>query len=403
MSEAFNTLWNPWISRGDDSFAGLAFRLGLLALWLIFWLAPIGAIFYGIFYLISLPLRRKERARFFLNIVGASLARGESPEHGIINASASRDRALGVRFHLLAAYLESGLPLDEALRRVPGFLPSQVISMLQVGRETGRLPEILSASRRFINDGVSQVRSGMNYLLFLVLLSPGIPFVLGVLSVFVFPKLQALFADLASTQSVPWLARMVFEHSVWLVWIPLIFSLGVVLAAICYLGGPRLSRWTSKVFGDLPDRLSSAVPWRRKRLERDFFFVLALLLDAGIPEPAALTMAARSTANRVWIERIDGAVARLSQGATLVEALGGMDRSGEFRWRLANAARGRTGFRQALAGWIEALDARAFQQEQSAAQTLTSALVLFNGALVGVVAVALFQLLIGICQEGLLW
>ncbi len=403
MNEAFNILWNPWISRGDDSFAGLAFRLGLLVLWLILWLAPVAAIFYGIFYLISLPLRRKERARFFLNIVGTSLARGESPEHAIINASASRDRALGIQFHLLAAYLESGLPLVEALRSVPGFLPSQVVSMLEVGKETGKLPEILSASRRFIHDGVSQVRSGMNYLLFLVLLAPGIPIVLGVLSVFVFPKLQALFADLASSQSVPWLARMVFEHSIWLIWIPFIFSFAVVLAAICYLGGPRLSRWTSKVFGDLPDRLSCAVPWRRKRLERDFSLVLALLLDAGIPEPEALTLAARSTANRVWIGRIDRALAHLAQGATLIEALGGLDQSEGLRWRLANAAHGRTGLRLALAGWIEALDARAFQQEQTAAQTFTSAMVLFNGAVVAVVAIALFQLLIGICQEGLLW
>ena len=53
--------------------------------------------------------------------------------------------------------------------------------------------------------------------------------------------------------------------------------------------------------------------------------------------------------------------------------------------------------------WHEALDAKAFQQEQAATQTLTSALVLYNGAVVGLIVVGLFQVLISITESAILW
>jgi hypothetical protein len=49
------------------------------------------------------------------------------------------------------------------------------------------------------------------------------------------------------------------------------------------------------------------------------------------------------------------------------------------------------------------LNARAFQQEQATAHVLTTILVLFNGVVVGVMAAAVFQSLISIIREGLLW
>jgi len=45
-----------------------------------------------------------------------------------------------------------------------------------------------------------------------------------------------------------------------------------------------------------------------------------------------------------------------------------MDAAGEFQWRVSNGLRHGHGFLQALAGWHDALDAKAFQLEQAAAQ-----------------------------------
>ena len=80
-----------------------------------------------------------------------------------------------------------------------------------------------------------------------------------------------------------------------------------------------------------------------------------------------------------------------------------LDATGEFQWRLQNAARGGSGFTAALSGWIESLDAKAFQQEQIASTCFTTGLILLNALGVGLVTIGVFQSLIAIINEGVLW
>jgi hypothetical protein len=47
-----------------------------------------------------------------------------------------------------------------------------------------------------------------------------------------------------------------------------------------------------------------------------------------------------------------------------------------------------------LQGWHEALDARAFQQEEAAAHVVTSGLVILNGLLVALITTAMFGILL---------
>jgi len=87
----------------------------------------------------------------------------------------------------------------------------------------------------------------------------------------------------------------------------------------------------------------------------------------------------------------------------LTEAIQLIDETGEFRWRLANALHAHGGFLRALTGWHESLDAKAFQEEQAAAHTVTSGLVLANGLIVALVAIGVFSALISIINAGVLW
>ena len=93
----------------------------------------------------------------------------------------------------------------------------------------------------------------------------------------------------------------------------------------------------------------------------------------------------------------------MKRGVVLPAAIQAMDDSGEFGWRLKNAIRQRGGFSQALAGWNSWLDAKAFQQEQAVAHTITSGLVLWNGMVVGAIVVSVFAMLISIVNAGVLW
>src|SRR5205814_213196 len=136
---------------------------------------------------------------------------------------------------------------------------------------------------------------------------------------------------------------------------------------------PRLARrWRQQA-----DRLRFWLPWRRKRMRRDFSAMLALLLDAEVPEEKALSLAAASTANIVFMKRAERVIAELRSGVKLAEAVRWLDDAGEFHWRLRNVSSvvgqpSRSNFFAALAGWHESLEAKAFQQEQAVSQALTT-------------------------------
>ena len=117
----------------------------------------------------------------------------------------------------------------------------------------------------------------------------------------------------------------------------------------------------------------------------------------------AVRLAADCAANRAFQHRAETVVTRLREGQRLTEAVQALDDSGEFRWRLTNAVHAKDGFLRALTGWCESLDARAFQQEQAAALTLTSALVLLNGLFVSLIVLTTFGALIAIVETGILW
>src|SRR5439155_9624884 len=159
---------------------------------------------YLIYFLLTLPMRRNERARFFLDLLERGLKEGRTPEVTVAEAAASRDRALGVRFHLLATYLEQGLRLSEALDRVPRLLPPQIRAVLRVGERIGDVAKVLPACRRLLQDPVSQVRAANNYLILLAFaITPAIIFVPLVLRVKVMPAYEQVFVGMVQGKSLP--------------------------------------------------------------------------------------------------------------------------------------------------------------------------------------------------------
>jgi type II secretory pathway component PulF len=305
---------------------------------------------------------------------------------------------------LQAAYLATGLRLEQALDKVPRLLPPQISAMLTAGVQIGDIAKVLPACRRLLSDSVSQTRGALNYLvIWAFLIAPICPFLIHTVNVWVFPKMLVVTEDILES-APPVLARSSDLNSMFVV-VLIAILLFFQLLALCYVGGPRVKRWARFVcFGyPMADKLELLLPWRRKRLQRDFSAMLAILLDAGVPEKQSLLLAAESTANELFQRRAAAVSERLQQGTKLTEAVEQLDDAGEFRWRLANAAQAHRGFMAALSGWLESLDAKAFQQEQAAAQGLSTVIVLVNGAVVGVFAYGVFQMLTLIVQGAGLW
>ncbi len=389
------------MSQLDPLQAFLTFLL-VFVLYVLIGLAPFCGALYLMYFLLTLPLRRNERARMFLDALELGLNQGRTPEAAVTHAALSRDNAFGARFYILSELINNGCRLGQALAAVPRLLPPQITSMLQVGDRIGDMTKVLPACRQFLKEGVSKIRGGLNYVLLIVFVAtPAMVIVPLVLRTKVLPKYLEIFGGMFGGAALPAFSRFVFNGFGFfaITQIAIILFLWVVL--LLYVGGPRFTNWIDKVLPGGPDRLALLLPWKRKRAQRNFSMMLAALLDSGVPESEAVELAARAAANAVFTRRAGSVIQALKQGVKLPEAIARLDDEGEFRWRLANAAHARGGFTKALAGWHEALDAKAFQLEQAAAQVTTTLLVLLNGFLVAWIVIGVFLPLIQLINAAL--
>jgi type II secretory pathway component PulF len=363
----------------------------------VFILLPGGAFSVLIHYLLSLPMRRRDRALFFLDLVETVLQRGQPVEQAILAAAENRDRAIGVRFYMVAAHIEGGARLGEALEKVPRFLPPQITAILRAGEKLGDLKRVLPACREVLRVAPDTVRSTMHYMMAILLLfAPVACWIICLLSVLVIPK----FKEVAAGSSAPlWpLTRFVFENTFWLVAFEVVVFLALLSVAVIYIGGPGLVRWFQFRSVPIVDWITWRVPWKQKKLQRTFSAMLAVLLDGGVPEAEAVRLAGDSTANEICRRRARRVIAALEKGIKLDDAVRVFDDSGEFHWRLTNATHAHGGFLNALRGWHESLDAKAFQQEEAATHAVASGLVIMNGVVVGLIATAMFGILIAMMR-----
>jgi hypothetical protein len=289
-----------------------------------------------------------------------------------------------------------------------------------VGRETGQLAAVLPLCRERLRDAGGAVRVAQGRMLMLLCgVLPLQLLVFTLMRVVVWPKFREIGLDMGADLTV---LELTMEHFTWL-WplVFVVFGVPVVLGLFGHVTGPSAWTWAPVVLPGigpwlltrcawltrLPDAFALRLPWKRRRLERNFARVLAQLLDLRLPEERAVRLAAESTANAAFIARAARVADALARGTKLPDALALLDDSRELRWRLDTAAQSvrradapspepRSDFQTALAGWIAALDAKAFRGEQAAAHLLSAAFVLANGALVALVCMGTMQMLISL-------
>lgn len=379
---------------------------GVIVLYALCVVVPIVLLAWLFFYLLSQPMRRQERGRFFLDLLATILSQGKPLEQSLIEISNNREKTLGIRFHIVTGYLERGLQLGGALQKVPRFLSPQVAAMLRAGEELGDIRKVLPVCDYLAKDAQSNVRGAISYLVVIAFaLSPCSLFVLNTLAVIVFPKFKEVLIGMPQPgEHIAPTAFGFLEASLhWLILAQAVLFTGLLIAMVFYIGGPWLARSLQSPSFPFIDWIAWHVSWKRRRLLRNFSQLLAILLDNGMPEASALRLAGESITNEILHRRVARAQIALANGTKLTDAVALLDDSGEFRWRLTNAIHAHGGFLRALTGWHESLDAKAFQQEQTAAHSVTSALVVANGAIVAIVAIGVFSALIAIVNTVALW
>ena len=213
----------------------------------LFWFAvlillPGGTLAVLMHFLLSLPMQRRDRALFFLDLLETVLKRGQPVEQAILSAAENHDRAIGVRFFMVAAHIEGGARLGEALEKEPRFLPPQANAMLRAGEKLGDLRKVLPACREVLRIAPDTVRTTMHYMVAILLLfAPIACWIISLLSMVIIPRFKDVFASVSSPL---WpLARFVFHIIPDLIMFEAIVFLVLTSVAVIYIGGPGFVRW----------------------------------------------------------------------------------------------------------------------------------------------------------------
>ena len=197
--------------------------------------------------------------------------------------------------------LDSGLDFSSSLKRHPEVFPPLFISLVQVGENTGNLPEaflqlsIYLEREKATRDSIKQA---VRYPLFVVF---ALVVALAIINLFVIPAFANVFASLKA--QLPWATRILIATSKFTLayWYYILIAVaGLVLAGRAYVGTPKgRFRW---------DRLKLKLPLvggilykaSLARMARS----LSVTLRAGVPLVHGLSVVSGAVDNKYIGERV---------------------------------------------------------------------------------------------------
>ena len=218
----------------------------------------------------------------------------------------------------LVEAIEGGKTFSEALAGFPGVFGNVYVSMIRVGEESGRLPQVLhdlAGMLRWQDEIISYIKRVMVYPLIVLAVVGG---VVGFLMVYLVPKLTQFLQSVGS--ALPMHTRALIAVSDFFVawWYVLLIAMVATPALIryCATNSPRFrfawDRFKLRIwlFGDLMYKI---------RLAR-FSNYFALMYSSGITVPEALRHSRALMDNAVLEEAIDRVQRHIGEGQTIGEA-----------------------------------------------------------------------------------
>lgn len=201
----------------------------------------------------------------------------------------------------VVAGLESGRDLTGAMGRHPDVFNSLVVSMVQVGENTGRLDEAFAQIAQYLDQEKNvrdQVKAAMRYPLMVIV---AIVIAVGIINAYVIPQFVSLFKSFHAQLPLPTRILMATSQFTVHYWYAIIVVLiATVAGTLVYVRSERGHyRW---------DRFKLHLPilgdiLLRAMLGR-FARAFAMALRAGVPLVQALTVVARAVDNVYVGDRI---------------------------------------------------------------------------------------------------
>jgi general secretion pathway protein F len=275
--------------------------------------------------------------------------------------------------------LSSGATLARATQVYPAIFPEFFTSIVSAGENSGRLPEVLSKLADFLEAQASlknKVQTSLIYPLFMGFVSI---IILSFLFIFVVPKITKIFEETSAALPV---------ITVLLIWVSNMFHRFWWLLLILAVGGVVLYRWLNNNKKEIIDSVLLRLPFKtlQSLYTARFSMTMSFLLSGGVPILGALKLSAKATGNSVLEDKIITAQNRVSQGAKLSVSLEGFSQTflqilstGEKSGQLAEV------LEKAAISYEKEFD----KKLQRAVGLLEPLLILFMGAVVGFIVVAI--------------
>ncbi|HVK62300.1 MAG TPA: type II secretion system inner membrane protein GspF [Bdellovibrionales bacterium] len=220
--------------------------------------------------------------------------------------------------------VNEGTSFNKALLKYPKIFNHIYVTMVEAGEASGTLDVILLRLAEFTeaeNELNSKVKSAMLYPIIMMIF---VTAMLGVLFVFVIPKMQAVFES--AELKLPWYTEVVIGISGFLVNYWWLVGL-IVLAAMFFFRSWKNSPSGSHQYDVITLKLPVVGKIARLVAVSRFTRTLATLLQGGVPMLQAMDIVRNVVGNSVLASAIDDARNNISEGESVA---GPLKRSGEF-------------------------------------------------------------------------
>jgi type IV pilus assembly protein PilC len=289
--------------------------------------------------------------------------------------------------------LSEGVAFSESLARHAAIFPPYYLGILESAEQTGQLDIALEQLSLYIErdlDARSKLKAALTYPIIVMCMSIG---VVALMAVWVLPKFVKFFKNMHS--KLPLATRLLIDFShltrqLWFVWVMLLGAIVAALVAAQKTKPGRIVR--DRIFLALP-LVGTIVHYAV--VER-FCRILGAMVRAGVSLPESMSGAIRAANNRVFDAKMQVAQERMLEGDGLADPLAEANFLPRAAMQMIRVGESTGTLDQQLENAAQFYARELEYKLKKLTSLFEPAVIVFMGAIVGFVAVALISAMYGV-------
>jgi type IV pilus assembly protein PilC len=293
--------------------------------------------------------------------------------------------------------IETGVPFSEALNEHASVFPPYYTGILRSSELTGQLDTALEQLSTYIErdlDARSKIKSAMIYPMVIAGMSVVTTVIL---TVFVLPKFTKFFESLDAQLPLP--TRMLLgisniTQTFWFVWVAMI--IGIIAAGVASHRTDKGRELRDKAFLKIPLVKEIVLYAVTERVCR----IVAAMIRAGVPLPETLTAAIEGTNNKVFEAGLHVAQERMLEGEGLAQPIADTELFPTAAVQMMRVGEDTGTLDVQLANAAEYYGRELEYKLKKLTSLFEPMVIIFMGAVVGFVAIALISAMYGVMNSG---